>query len=80
MGRTLTRAEAQRMRAARNTAPEQMTTDAYMTRLARHIVAALEENPSLAGAELARAGRLRLRGEMTELAARSAAVRRERGA
>lgn len=55
--------------------PHEMTRDATLTRLAKHVAAVLRENPSLDDRQAANAARLRLRAEMTQLARRSASAR-----
>jgi hypothetical protein len=61
-------------RAAEDT--REMTRDAYIGRLAKHVVALHAQNPALDDIQLAKGARLRLRDEMSQLAKRSAAVRR----
>lgn len=82
MGRhTLSRAEALKARAARaRENPYRMTSDANIGRLAKHVVALINENPDLDDASLAKAARLRLRAEMAELAEKSVKARAERKA
>lgn len=60
-------------RAAEN--PVEMTRDATLTRLAKHVAAVLRENPDLDDKQAANAARLRLRAEMADLAKRSARAR-----
>lgn len=57
-----------------------MTEQANRSRMARHIAAALKENPDLAADQAAKAGRERMQAEMARLAQRSAAARRLPGA
>lgn len=77
--RSLSRAEALHMRAGRaHEDPVAMTSDATLTRLAKHIAAALKKNPDLTPLQAANAGRLLLKDEMTQLARKSAAARAAR--
>lgn len=75
--RTYTSADGLIARAGRAAEdPQAMTSDATLTRLAKHVAAVLRENPSLDDRQAANAARLRLRAEMVQLARRSAAARR----
>ena len=75
--RTLSKAEALSMRAARaHEDPVAMTTDATLTRLARHVARALKQNPELTEAQAANAARLLLRADMTVMAGKREAARR----
>lgn len=56
--------------------PQEMTKDATLTRLARHCIAVIKENPDLDEKQVAKAARLKLRAEMALLARKSAAARR----
>lgn len=60
--------------------PKEMTRDAYIGRLAKHVTALLRENPELTDLEIAKAARLRLRAEMARASRKSAEVRRQRKA
>ena len=55
--------------------PNEMTRDATLTRLAKHVAAVLRENPALDDRQAANAARLRLRAEMAQLGRKSAAAR-----
>ena len=75
--RTYTTLDGLRARAGRaHEDPVAMTSDATLTRLGKHIATALKRNPDLTPKQAANAGRLLLRAEMAELAAKSAAARR----
>lgn len=75
----LTRAHQLAARAGRaHEDPVAMTSDATLTRLAKHIATALKKNPELTPLQAANAGRLLLRAEMAKLAEASAKARRER--
>jgi hypothetical protein len=80
MPRVTTSEQARALRARKTGDPKTWTVDAYLSRLARHVIAAHREQPDITDDALAATARQRLRAEMTELAARSAGVRRERGA
>lgn len=60
--------------------PKAMTEAANRSRMARHVAAALKENPGLTAEQAAEAGRERLRAEMTRLARAAADARRLPGA
>jgi hypothetical protein len=75
----LTPTTALKARAARaHEDPVAMSADAYLGRLAKHVVALIKLNPDLTDAQLAKGARLRLRAEMAERAQQSAAARRAR--
>jgi hypothetical protein len=56
--------------------PQEMTKDATLTRLAKHVAAVLRENPELTDQQAANAARLRMKAEMARLSRKSAAARR----
>jgi len=60
--------------------PVAMTTEATLTRLAKHVAVVLRENPNLTDKQVANAARLRLRAEMLKLAELSAEARRANAA
>lgn len=59
--------------------PQEMTKDANLTRLAKHCIAVLRENPELTDEQAAKGARLRMRAEMAQLAKRSAEARKGSG-
>ncbi len=76
-GRQYTSADGLVARAGRAAEdPQEMTRDATLTRLARHVAEVLKENPELTAEQAARGARLRLKAEMAVLARKSAAKRR----
>lgn len=78
--KSFTRSDALIARAGRAAEdPQEMTRDATLTRLAKHVAAVLRENPELDDKQAANAARLRMRAEMSQLSKRSAEVRKGSG-
>lgn len=55
--------------------PHAMTDDARWGKIAKHVAIVLKENPNLTAEQAAKAGRLRLRAEMTKLSRSRASVK-----
>jgi hypothetical protein len=77
---TITVAEALKARAGRaHEDPREMTADAYLGRLAKHVVTIIRKNPDLDDKAVAKGARLLLKAEMAELAERSKQARAAAG-
>jgi hypothetical protein len=76
--RSLSKGEALTMRAARaHEDPAAMTSEATLTRMARYVAEVLKRNPELTPLAAARAARLKMRADMTTMAEKREAARRE---